>query len=141
MQGVKLPPAVFEEHLPKFLGAIWQVPDDHDLEIDFSRSRFYIPVAITSLIARIDYAASNGGKIRLCGLNKCENLRYLQRIDFFNQLKVELDEDFTRYDPQDAFVPVREVLIGGVSIRNDEIATELARCLARGEEEDLFQLA
>jgi hypothetical protein len=141
MQTIKLMPAVFEPELVPFLAVIWKNAADPDLEVDFTRAHFYIPMAVTALLARIDYARSNGGTVKLIGLRECKNFHYLQRIDFFNQLGIELEEDFVRHAPGTAFVPLREIPLGLVTIKNDEMATELAACMAGAEAGDVFQLS
>jgi hypothetical protein len=98
-------------------------------------------VAIAALVARIDHAQRNGKAFAPVGLEDCANLRYLQRIDFFERLGVELPENFRRHDPGTAFVPLTEIAPGPVHLTNDPTATELARCVANGNENEAFYLS
>ena len=144
MDVIKLPPYVFEKELVAFLTTIWKPLNGRTLEIDFSRVKYYIPLAITALLAHIDHAERDGRAVVISGLEQCEGVRYLQRIDFFNQLGIHLDEDFTRHAPGAAFVPLQEIELGPVTLRNDQIATELAQCVAgnqQNQQSDVFQLA
>jgi hypothetical protein len=136
-----LPAYVFENNLPNFLATISSPPDERPLRIDFSRAKYFIPVAVAALIARIDHAQRNGVRFAPTGLEQCENLRYLQRIDFFEQLGVELPENFRRHDAGTAFVPIREIEPGPVRLTNDPTATELARCVANGDDNEAFYLS
>lgn len=138
---ITLPSCVVEDGLPDFLGALWQPVDGDRLDFDFSRVVFYIPAAITMLIARIDHARRSGVTGAFIGLHECKSFRYLQRIDFFDQLGIALPEDFERHDTGTAFVPLREVVPSPVSIRDDPLATDLARCVADAAEGDVFQLS
>ena len=138
---IKLPPAVFEAELVEFLSVIWSNTVDEEIDFDFARVRFFIPAAVTALIARIDHAVEEKRKVRLIGLSQCQNFRYLQRIDFFNRLGIDLPEDFERHAPGTAFVALREIPLGVVTIKNDEMATELAACMAGAESGDVFQLS
>lgn len=141
MGVIRLPPAVFEPEMPEFLSVIWSEAGEDELEFDFTRVRFYIPAAVSALLARIDHASNRATKVQLSGLSKCQNFRYLQRIDFFNRLRIDLPEDFQRRAPGTAFVPLREIPLGVVTIKNDEMATELAACMAGADSGDVFQLS
>src|SRR5881398_3231561 len=138
---IKLPAYIFEDSLPTFLGAIWAPFEEDELRIDFSRAKYFIPVAVAALVARIDHPQRNGMRFAPTGLEQCENVRYLQRIDFFEQLDVDLPENFRRHDPGTAFVPIREIEPGPVRLTNDPTATELARCVANGDDNQAFYLS
>jgi len=138
---IRLQPYVFEDDLPRLLATLWQPLADGVLAVDFSRAVYYIPAAITVLITRLDHGMRARLKIELHGLNMCKNFRYLQRIDFFDQLGLKLQEDFKRHDAGTAFVPLREVMPGHVSIKDDPLASELAGCVADAPDGDVFQLS
>lgn len=138
---IRLPVYVFEDGLPSFLGSIWSPINKGALEIDFSRAKYFIPVAIAALVARIDHAQRIGIALTLVGLEECQNLRYLQRIDFFEQLGIELPENFRRHPPGTAFVPLRQIEPGPVRLTNDPTATELAKCVANGDDNEAFYLS
>src|SRR5205823_2998488 len=96
---------------------------------------------IAALVARIDHGQRNGKAFTPIGLEQCENLRYLQRIDFFERLGIELPENFARHEPGTAFVPMREIEPGPVRLTNDPTATELAQCVADGDDNEAFYLS
>ena len=136
-----LPSAVIENDLPNFLATIWHPVEGTTLSFDFSRVVFYIPAAVTMLIARIDHAQRSGVKGALIGLKECKSFQYLQRIDFFDQLGIELPEDFERHDAGNAFVPLREVVPEPVSVRDDPLSCELAKCVADADTGDVYLLS
>ena len=138
---VRLPPYVFEDELPSLLATVWQPLPDGTLALDFSRVKYYTPAAITMLITRIDHAMRMGLGVELHGLEDCENLRYLQRIDFFDKLGLKLPEHFTRHNAENAFVPLREVVPGPVSVSDDPLSSELAKCVADSESGDVYLLS
>lgn len=138
---VRLPPYVFEDELPTLLAALWCPLPDGILAVDFTRVKYYTPSAVTILITRIDHAIRQNLGVELHGLEDCENFRYLQRIDFFDQLGLKLPEHFTRHDAGNAFVPLREVVPAPVAVTNETVATDLARCVANHDGNDVFQLS
>lgn len=138
---IRLPAYVFEADLSGLLSVIWQPMNDAVLAIDFTRIKYYIPAAVTVLITRIDHANRMNIEVELHGLETCENFRYLQRIDFFDNLGLELPEDFKRHDAGNAFVPLREIVPGPVTVANESIPTDLARCVADHDGNDVFQLS
>lgn len=138
---VVLPSRVFDRHLPAFLQRLWSTREEDELALDFSAVQFLIPAAITALLARADHAVQNDIAVRVHGLDRCENRRYLQRIDFFEQLGIRLEENFVRRDPRQNFVPLQEVTPSAVTFRTHETATRLAGCVAGVESGDVFQLA
>ena len=138
---ISLPSSVVESDLPDFLATLWQPVVGTTLDIDFSRVVFYIPAAVTMLVARIDFARRSGMKGTLMGLKECKSFRYLQRIDFFDQLDIELPEDFERHDTGTSLVSLREVMPGHVSLLDDPLATELAACVADAADGDVFLLS
>jgi len=138
---IRLQPYIFEDDLPGLLATLWQPLTDGVLAVDFSRVIYYIPAAVTVLITRLDHAMRAHLGIELHGLNECENFRYLQRIDFFDQIGLKLPEDFKRLDAGTALVPLREVVPGQVTIKADPLASELASCVADAPDGDVFQLS
>jgi hypothetical protein len=138
---IRLPRYVFEENLPHFLGSIWAPEKEEELVVDFAHAKYLIPVAVAALVARIDYAQRKGHAFTPIGLDRCENLRYLQRIDFFERLGFALPENFRRHPPGSAFVPIREIEPGPVSLTDDPTSTELAKCVANGDGNEAFKLA
>lgn len=141
MRMIRLPAYVFEEGMPGFLATIWSRSEEPDLSVDFSRVKYLIPVAISALVARIAHAQRSGHALRFIGLEQCESLRYLQRIDFFERLGISLPERFARHNPGTAFVPIREIEPGPVRLTNDPTATDLARCVADGDDNEAFLLS
>lgn len=136
---IQLPERVFEEQLSGLLASL-ETGDPHDaIEIDISRVKFLTPAAIVSVLARCHGWARNGKSIFLGGVEACEALQYLQRVDFLRHLGIELEERFTRRATTDRFVPVRSLNFASGSV--DEVASEITRCVLPDThpEDDVFR--
>jgi hypothetical protein len=135
MMEIRLPAEAKENALRTILPSLNQVDDDDNefVELDFSQLAFYRPPAVVALLARCRYWATRGKRVLIKGHTTCPASRYLQRIDFFNQLGVDLVEEFTRHPVQGRFVPIRRVSDGR---QVDSIAREVSKCAA-GSNPDL----
>jgi hypothetical protein len=136
---ISLPEQTFEEQLPRLLTLLNQA-DAHDLVgIDISRVKFLTPAAIVAVVARCHRWRREGKRLRLCGTEKCENLSYLQRIDFLSHLGIEIPESFTRRPTGNRFVPVRSLNFASGNV--DALASEITRCVLPDclSDDDVFQ--
>jgi hypothetical protein len=136
---IQLPERVFEEQLSGLLASL-ESGDPHDaVEIDISLVKFLTPAAIVSVLARCHWWARRGKAIFLGGVEACEALGYLQRVDFLRHLGIELEERFTRRATTDRFVPVRSLNFASGSV--DVVASEITRCVLPdvSPEDDVFR--
>lgn len=139
LHRIQLPARVFEEQLPILLRKL-QDGDLHDsVQIDISRVKFLTPAAIVAVLARCHAWRREGKAISLAGASSCEALGYLQRVDFFRHLGIEMDERFTRRETADRFVPVRSLNFASGNV--DEVASEITRCILPGThpEDDVYR--
>jgi hypothetical protein len=123
---IRIPKWVDEESFPRLL-ALLNSGDGHAaVEISIANVRFLTPAAIVAILARCNRWRREGAAIILSGAESCENLGYLQRIDFLSHLGVEIPETFIRRDPSGRFVPVQTLNFAVGSV--DQIASEITRC-------------
>lgn len=101
--------------------------------LDFRQVEFYYPAAIVALLARCRHWLKLGKTIRACNFNACPASNYLKRIDFFDQLGLQLNEEFQRHAPNGRFVAVKRVNWGDSSYSS--IVDEVASCMARANGE------
>lgn len=94
--------------------------------INIAAVKFLTPAAIVSILARCSRWRKEGREIHLVGAESCENLGFLQRIDFLKHLGVEIPEDFIRRNPSGRFVPVQTLSFASGNV--DQIASEITRC-------------
>ena len=109
--------------------------------MDFKRIAFYTPGAVVGTLA-LTYAWHRQ-KRKLFGKNYETNpvCGYLQRIDFFKQIGLELPESGARRDESGRFMPIEKI----TSRHGDpaEIGSRMAECVAPGGHlgNDAYQLA
>ncbi len=129
---IPLPPRVFEDQLPHLLRSL-AVGDGHEeVSIDISEVKFLTPAAIVAVLARCHGWMARGGRIFLRGAHECENLRYLQRIDFLRHLGIDMEEDFHRHPTADRFVPIQALTFARGNV--DVISSEITRCVLPNSE-------
>ena len=111
-----------------------------EIVLDLGRVRWWMPGAVLAVFSRVQHWLRGKRRIRLLNHQTCEAFRYLQRIDFFEQLGIELPEDFHRHDAAGRFLPIRQV--GFSSGGLGQIATELAQCVVPGGDwnDDTYKL-
>lgn len=99
----------------------WQgAAEAGDLELVLPSGAFLRPTGIALLAAGIAARQERGLRTTLRKEQGAEDaFRYLQRIDFFRSLGVNLAEPFERQDPARRFVPLRR-------ITDERVARELA---------------
>jgi hypothetical protein len=130
MNTFRLPGKVFEPNLPKLLGSLAQADaDDEPLMLDFVGVEYWIPAAIVALCAMANRWTERGRDIYFDNHETCPACAYLQRMDFFDRVGLQLPERFVRRDPGTSFVEIEQVLPGIARLR-DPLAGRLAACLA-----------
>ncbi len=130
MNSFKLPKHLNAGGLLSFLAMMGRPLRDGDVEIDISDLRRVLPASLVSLTAMVDLWRRQGREVRFTGVPECPILSYLQRMDFLSSCRVEMTEAFRRHDSKGRFVPVKNVIH-----QTDEMAREVAACLAPGGEE------
>lgn len=135
MKEIVLPGKVFEWSLFDFICSLGDTIDAEHIEVDFHAVSHYVPAAIVSLLTRFHRWLAQGKKVTIKNHSNCSAYGYLQRMDFFKQCGLILEEDFQRHPAEGRFVPVREV------IDTEVLATEIATCMepAQAELDDFEQ--
>lgn len=130
MNIFRLPKFPTAQGLLPFLTMMGHPLHDGDVEIDISELQRVLPASMVSLVAIVDLWRRQGREVRFTGISECPILSYLQRMDFLSSCGVELPESFLRHDSKGRFVPVKRVIQ-----QTDQMAQEVASCLAPGGEE------
>ena len=130
MNVFRLPMYLNAGGLLPFLTMMGRPLHDGDVEIDISQLRRVLPASMVSLVAMVNLWRKQGREVRFTGIIECPILSYLQRMDFLSSCGVDLPEAFRRNDSKGRFVPVKNVIH-----QTDEMASEVAGCLAPGGEE------
>jgi len=136
---IALPDRVFEEQFPALLALLNDGDGHNSIQIDISRVKFLTPAAIVAVVSRCHRWMREGVKVSLGGLNQCESLGYLQRMDFLTHLGIDLPETFQRHDADGRFVPVKSLNFAHGNV--DAIASEITHCVFPGTSpyDDVFQ--
>ncbi len=136
---VSIPSRVWESQLPRLLVLLNQAEGQSAIVIDIAAVKFLAPDAIVTILTRWHRWKREGKEVSLVGVESCENLRYLQRIDFLAHLGVEIPEKFTRRDAAGRFVPVQTLNFASGDV--DKIASEISRCTLpdTDNEDDVFR--
>lgn len=137
---VSIPSRVWESQLPRLLVLLNQAEGHPAVVIDIAAVKFLAPAAIVAILARWHRWKREGKGVSLVGMESCENLGYLQRIDFLAHLGVGIPENFTRRNAASRFVPVQTLNFASGDV--DKIASEISRCTLPGVdfEDDVFRL-
>jgi hypothetical protein len=137
---VLIPSRVWESQLPRLLVLLNQAEGHLAVVIDIASVKFLAPAAIVAILARWHRWKREGKRVSLVGMESCENLGYLQRIDFLTHLGVEIPENFIRRSATSRFVPVQTLNFASGDV--DKIASEISRCTLPGVdfEDDVFRL-
>lgn len=143
MHTIHLPSFAYDGSTLQTLCGCFPEELNDDLCIDFSAFKFYAPAAIAFLCSQARARMEKGHNVRVVNYEEIEALRYLQRIDLFSSLGIDLREDFDRRPENNRFVPLREVPHSPTTSLNDTVANDLARCLARTKDtgNDLYLLS
>lgn len=81
-----IPSRVWESQLPRLLALLNQAEEHPAVMIDIAAVKFLSPAAIVAILARWHRWKREGKGVALVGAESCENLGYLQRIDFLSAL-------------------------------------------------------
>lgn len=137
---VSIPSRVWESQLPRLLVLLNQAEGHPAVVIDIAAVKFLAPAAIVVILARWHRWKREGKGVALVGAESCENLGYLQRIDFLTHLGVQIPEKFIRHSADGRFVPVQSLNFASGDV--DKIASEITRCTLPGVdfEDDVFRM-
>lgn len=123
---ITIPSWVAEHQFPRLLSLLRTGENHPAVEIDISSIKFLTPAAIVAILVRCNRWKREGKAISLSGADTCENLGYLQRMDFLSHLGVNIPENFIRRNPSGRFVPVQTLNFASGNV--DQIASEISRC-------------
>jgi len=137
---ISIPRWVEENQFPRLLALLNSGDGQSAIEIDIAAVEFLTPAAIVAILARCNRWKREGKSLFLGGVESCEALRYLQRIDFLLHLGIEIPENFTRRPASDRFVPVQTLNFASGDV--NQIASEITRCTLPGAhpEDDVYRL-
>lgn len=102
-----------------------------EVVLDFSALRRVTPAGLVALVATVLRWRKERHSIVFEGLADCVIAGYLQRMDVFKICGIDMAEAFSRHEAKGRFVPVRFI-----DHRVDEMGSDLAACLAPGDEGD-----
>jgi CRISPR/Cas system CMR-associated protein Cmr5 small subunit len=126
MHLLKLPTRVYESGSKEFLKLISSGNGKEHVRIDFENSTYLTPLANVFLIVKILEWNNNKQKVDFINHKTCNNFKYLQRINFFDNCGIKLDEDFTRHSSSGKFVEIKSLKKCDIG----ELSTEIAECIA-----------
>jgi len=137
---ISIPRWVEENHFPSLLALLDAGEGHAAIEVDIAAVTFLIPAAIVAILARCNRWKREGKAISLSGVEVCENLGYLQRIDFLLHLGIEIPERFVRRAASGRFVPVQTLNFASGDV--DRIASEITRCTLpdANPEDDVYRI-
>jgi anti-anti-sigma regulatory factor len=137
---ISIPRWVEENHFPHLLALLATGEGHPAIEVDIAAVKFLTPAAIVAILARCNRWKREGRDLSLVGVESCENLGYLQRIDFLTHLGVEIPENFTRRAASGRFVPVQTLNFASGEV--DRIASEITRCTLpdANPEDDVYRI-
>lgn len=102
------------------------VADAAELELRLPSRGLLAPAGIVTLAAGIAARAEGGRTTSLATPESGDVIRYLQRVDFFDELGVALDERFRRHPERGRFAPLRRIV--DLTIGR-EVADAAAACI------------
>jgi hypothetical protein len=127
---IVLPARVFEQNLASYINQLLEVRDCGRITLDFRRIAFFTPGAVVGTLA-IAYAwHGQGRKVFVQNHESNPVCGYLQRIDFFKQIGLELPEPGTRRNASGRFMPVE--MISDAQGDAAQISSTMAECVAPG---------
>ena len=103
---------VFEPNLAALLKTLAIPISARIVSVDFVRVKYYIPAGVVAIMASVKNWELRGIEVIFENVESCAALGYLQRMDFFAGLGLEIPENFTRHDTGGNFLPVREIVPG-----------------------------
>ena len=138
---ITLPKYAFEDGLARLLGMLAEAEHSRRIEINVKNVCYWIPAAVVATLSQLNRWVADHRRVVLIDYADNNAFRYLQRMDFFERIGVTLNEDFSRREAGNAFVPIQEIPPGSATL-NDEVANRLAACVAETEDpfDDLYRL-
>lgn len=124
MHNIKLPSQVFEYSLFQFIHDLGNANNAEHVVVDFIYVNYYVPGAIVALVTKFHRWLADGKKVSLNNYKECPAYKYLQRIDFFSNCGIILEEEFQRHPSEGRFVPISKI---GYNI--EKLSTEIATCM------------
>ncbi len=106
---IVLPKYVFESNLGELLARLGEARRHSEVCFDFERVVYYIPAAIVSVVSTVNELHGQRVECSFVNCENCEAFRYLQRIDLFTQVGLNLPEDFRRRSGSSDFIPVERI--------------------------------
>lgn len=140
VETIRLPSAVYDDSVGVLIAQLISAEQREPklLSVDFQDVQFYVPVALTTLLATVNRWKKQGREVEFVNLEYCPSLGYLQRMDFLALSGVPLAEKFRRHDAAGRFLPLCPV--DGTTRGNvDKLCADLAGCVfpELAESEDL----
>ena len=127
---IRLPSFVFDRNLPGYIGTLLAAGDASEIVIDFERIKHFIPGALVATLAQVKDWRGKGKKVVFRNHRSNPVCGYLQRIDFFKQVGMELPETGKRQDATGRFVPIEEIT--ETAGTPEKIASKMAECVSPG---------
>lgn len=136
---IRLPAQVYERSLPRLIATLAATPPDRTPVLDFAAVKYWIPAAVTATCAMVRGWHLQGRTVQFLNHGQCDACGYLQRIDFFHTVGLDLPDPRNRHAAGFRFVPIREV---GVASPIGMLPGELASCVAETDNalNDAYQL-
>src|SRR5437763_163727 len=106
---VTLPGFIFEKNLPTLLNRLGAANGEQKVIFDFEKVRYFIPGAIVTICAKIKGWHREGKDLYFRNHKKNAAFKYLQRINFFTTVGLDLPEEFVRKPGSPDFIPLREL--------------------------------
>ncbi len=123
---VHLPKFVFESNLGELLARLGEARRRSQVCFDFQDVKYYIPAAIVSVVATVNQLRDLNIQCSFVNYKDCEAFRYLQRIDLFTQVGLNLPEGFHRGSGSSDFIPVEKIESG---TNTDRLSIRLGECI------------
>ena len=125
---IALPAYAYEEHLPGLIAWLGKCDQADEITLNFEHVRFYTPGALVLLLSKLQRWKGEGKVVHFEKCEKCQNLGWLQRVDFFLHAGIELPENFVRHPSSGRFFELRR--IGGEGAESvEELSTGIADCI------------
>ena len=122
-----LPAAAKDNGLSALIPLLNKVTVEPSIILDFKHVAFYSPAPVVTLLSRIRYWVNTGKKVSVTNHKNCPAKTYLQRIDFFKLLGLNMHENFTRHSTNDRFVTIESITKGS---EVDTKANSVAQCMS-----------
>jgi anti-sigma regulatory factor (Ser/Thr protein kinase) len=125
---IALPRYGFEGQLADLIDKLGEGDDVAEVRLNFQAVEFWTPGALVLLLAKIDRWLVQGKSVYLENCKACRAFKYLQRINFFSQIGIDLPEDFSRQDAGGRFLELQR--IGGAGSADvAQLSSDIAYCL------------